>query len=53
MPKAVWNGAVIAQAAFDDVEMRAGVMPGLGAVKVPNLPLFRSLAHTRFFIARK
>ena len=44
--------ALLDRAGFRDVEVRPGVMPGLGAVQVPNAGLFRALAHTLFFIAR-
>ena len=44
---------LLQDARFGDVEMRAGVIPGLGALNVPNIGMLRSLAHTRFFIARK
>jgi SAM-dependent methyltransferase len=40
------------RAGFGDIEIRPGVMPGLGARRVPNAAFFRALAHTRFFIAR-
>jgi len=39
-------------AGFGDVELRPGVMPGLGARQVPNVNLLRAMSHTRFFIAR-
>jgi SAM-dependent methyltransferase len=44
---------LLQDARFGDVEMRAGVIPGLGAVNVPNIGMLRSVAHTRFFNARK
>ena len=45
--------ALLKEAGFASVDIRPGVLPGLGAVQVPNAALFRALAHTRFFIARK
>ena len=45
--------ALLSQAQFVDVTIRAGVMPGFGAINVPNIPVLRAMAHTRFFIARR
>jgi SAM-dependent methyltransferase len=43
---------LLERAGFASVELRPGVLPGLGAVRVPNLGIFRLVAHTRFFVAR-
>ena len=43
---------LLKEAGFASVDVRPGVMPGLGAVQVPNASLFRVMAHTRFFVAR-
>lgn len=40
------------KAGFTSVDTRPGVMPGLGAVPVPNAGVFRAVAHTVFFVAR-
>ena len=44
---------LLARAGFTHVDVRPGVMPGLGAIQVPNVGVFRAVTHTRFFIARK
>ena len=44
---------LLRRAGFVGIELRPGVMPAVGAVRVPNLALFRAIAHTRFFISRK
>lgn len=44
---------LLRQAGFGDVETRPGLLPGVTAARVPNLPLVQTLAHTVFFVARK
>lgn len=45
--------SMLYQADFADVDIRAGVMPGLGAIELPNMRILQAIAHTRFFIARR
>ena len=44
--------ALLAQAGFAHVEVHPGVLPGVGALELPNARVFTTLAHTRFFVAR-
>jgi ubiquinone/menaquinone biosynthesis C-methylase UbiE len=44
---------LLRQAGFGSVTLAAGVLPGLGPVTVPDVSLFRQLAHTTFYIGRR
>lgn len=44
---------LLRQAGFVSVRTAAGVLPGVGPVTVPDVPLFRQLAHTTFYIGRR
>ena len=45
--------ALLRQSGFTDVKMAAGVLPGVGRLTVPDVRLFRGLAHTTFYIVRR
>jgi SAM-dependent methyltransferase len=44
---------LLQRAGFTRVSTTAGVLPGVGPLTVPDLPLVRGLAHTTFFVARR
>lgn len=44
---------LLRRAGFTGVSTAAGVLPGVGPVTVPDVPLLRALAHTTFYIARR
>ena len=45
--------SLLKEASFGPPDIRPGVLPGLKWSRVPNNPLFRTIAHTTFFIARR
>jgi hypothetical protein len=44
---------LLQQAGFSEIGKYPGVLPVLGAARVPNVAIVRSLAHTTFFVATK
>jgi ubiquinone/menaquinone biosynthesis C-methylase UbiE len=44
---------LLRQTGFSAVDIRPGVLPGLGLATVPDIGVLRLLSHTRFYIARK
>jgi len=45
--------ALLPEASFGPPDIRPGVLPLLKWTRVPNTGLFRTLAHTTFFVARR
>ena len=45
--------SLLGEAGFVNAETRPGLLPGIGLVDVPNIPLFKAFAHTVFFVARR
>jgi SAM-dependent methyltransferase len=44
---------LLRQSGYSTIDTRPGVLPRLGWVNIPNVALFRALAHTTFFVASR
>jgi ubiquinone/menaquinone biosynthesis C-methylase UbiE len=44
---------LLRRSGFTRISTAAGVLPGIGPLAVPDLPVCRGLAHTTFYIARR
>lgn len=45
--------ALLHEAGFGSIDRRPGLLPGLRSARVPNLAIFRALAHTTFYVAAR